>query len=328
VRKKNRQNRKKRLLPVLLTACGVMVLAGLMFTAYGDSDPGIIYGVLTGVRTADISLEDRKISIFGKDDYILPEDLKSYSISGNGGEGIGTSETDGETAGVDDPGLIYGTPITISENDERLQITVALNQTGKSDDSYRLFLNRLYLFVRVKNMGYDDTTAAIAAVSVDDIIRDLPTDRVASLPDSVLEQAMIRPYTAEAEAFLNKWSGYEGKGLDLVGEGLQYLGYPYVYGGNSLTAGIDCSHYVWQILLRTGHYDGPYTDSAGFRELGTEVSYEDMRPGDVLCWKGHVAFYLGDSYILNAASPELGICVMNVDIRNLLGGLLTVRRFE
>ena len=49
----------------------------------------------------------------------------------------------------------------------------------------------------------------------------------------------------------------------------QFVGRPYVWGGNSLTDGIDCSHFVWQILTRCGAYDGEYTTSGGWRSLGT-----------------------------------------------------------
>jgi len=370
VRKKNRQNRKRRILAVLLTVCGGIALAGLMFTAYGDSDPGVIYGVPAKVTVLSDPGADRKISIYGKEDEYIMADLggTAYGISGNGGEGLDLSAGNATPGTVRDVGLIYGIPVSDTKKGERSQISIELNKSAKAESDYKFLVTQLRVFLELKKRGFSDASAAgaAAAFSVEnaelsagqisdklDILIDLAGSELPLLREGMnietfrasedpaaaailwYQSSQKQPSEAErlsltssAVQFYEDWKGYGGEGFDIIEEGLQYTGYPYVYGGNNLYSGIDCSHYVWQILLRTGYYDGAYTDSAGFRELGREVSYEELRPGDVLCWKGHVGFYLGGSYILNAASPEMGICVMDVDIRNLLGGLLTIRRFD
>jgi len=235
----------------------------------------------------------------------------------------------------DEDGLIYGTlrreeVSTVSELDRAISIF------GR-DDAY-IVPNNGYERAIAENggEGFEDTAAESEEPTEEDTadpdliygepVRWSSNDEIYRI--SIELNRAARKNTDYASYIEYMRAGYTGKGWDIIEEGLQYVGYPYVYAGNSLYFGIDCSHYVWQILTRTGHYSGEYTDSAGFRYLGTEVAFEDVRPGDVLCWKGHVGFYLGENLILNAASPELGICVMNVDIENLLGGLLTVRRFE
>lgn len=98
-----------------------------------------------------------------------------------------------------------------------------------------------------------------------------------------------------------------------TGEGVikfadQFLGNPYRWGGNSLTDGIDCSHFVYQILSRCGVYDGEYVSSSGWRTIGEEVkSLEDAQAGDVVCYSGHVAIYDGNGGIIEAKGQQWGI---------------------
>ena len=114
-----------------------------------------------------------------------------------------------------------------------------------------------------------------------------------------------------------------------TGEGVirfadQFLGNPYVWGGNSLTQGIDCSHFVYQILTRCGVYDGGYTTSYGWRYAGDEVtSLKDAQAGDVVCYDGHVALYDGAGGIVEAKGRRWGITHdRSVDCSEIL----TIRR--
>lgn len=98
-----------------------------------------------------------------------------------------------------------------------------------------------------------------------------------------------------------------------TGEGVirfadQFLGNPYIWGGNSLTQGIDCSHFVYQVLSRCGVYDGGYTTSYGWRYVGEEVtSLQEAQAGDVVCYDGHVALYDGAGGIVEAKGRRWGI---------------------
>ena len=95
---------------------------------------------------------------------------------------------------------------------------------------------------------------------------------------------------------------------DIIDYADQFLGNPYVYGGNSLTDGIDCSHFVWQVLSNTGHYEGDYTTSDGWANLGESVSSLDNAvAGDVIVYSGHVAIYDGEGGIVQAQGSEAGI---------------------
>lgn len=113
---------------------------------------------------------------------------------------------------------------------------------------------------------------------------------------------------------------------DIVSYADQFVGNPYVWGGNSLTEGIDCSHFVWQVLSNTGHYDGDYAVSDGWASLGTDVgSLENAVAGDVIVYPGHVAIYDGEGGIVEAKGQEWGI---THDRSADSGEILAIRHFD
>ena len=96
-------------------------------------------------------------------------------------------------------------------------------------------------------------------------------------------------------------------GREVADYGLQFVGNPYVYGGTSLTKGADCSGFTQSVYRHFG-VNIPRT-SGEQAVFGREVSYEDMEPGDLVCYSGHVAMYIGDGRIVHASSTKEGIKV-------------------
>jgi len=94
-------------------------------------------------------------------------------------------------------------------------------------------------------------------------------------------------------------------GQDVVNFALKYVGYPYKFGGNSLTNGCDCSGFVKLVFANFG-ITTP-RQSQAFKRVGQAVSFENIKAGDIVVYPGHVAIYIGNGKIVEAQSSRAGI---------------------
>ena len=99
-------------------------------------------------------------------------------------------------------------------------------------------------------------------------------------------------------------------GQSIVDYAMQWVGQcNYVWGGTNLTqgGGVDCSGFTMNVYAAFGislpHYSGSQIN------YGQAVSYEQLQPGDLICFSGHVAIYIGNGMMVHAASEARGIVV-------------------
>ena len=106
-------------------------------------------------------------------------------------------------------------------------------------------------------------------------------------------------------------------GKAVVEYALQFVGNPYVFGGTSLTDGIDCSGFVMKVYENFG-VTLPHSSKADRTEGYAVESLEDALPGDLICYSGHVALYMGNDQIVHASNSKTGIIVSNVNYLTIL----------
>lgn len=106
-------------------------------------------------------------------------------------------------------------------------------------------------------------------------------------------------------------------GVAVAEYALQFVGNPYKWGGTSLTKGADCSGFVMSVYANFG-ISLPHS-SAADRTQGYAVDgLANAEPGDLICYSGHVALYIGNGQIVHASNKRTGIIVSKADYRKIL----------
>lgn len=238
---------------------------------------------------------------------------------GNAGiTAMGVEPSEGWTVACNS--LPLGTQISINGN------TYEVQDTGNMDDgTIDIFMNShdealnfgvqsadVYVIsygsgetVTTQNEDYDEGEVAVAYSEDEGEAVDTSYEESETQVD--IGDGYIYDTESDTVTDTNTGEVYSGD-TDIVNYARQFVGKtPYAWGGNSYETGMDCSHFVWNVLKDTGAYDGDYVTSDGFLNLGEPVDgLENAQAGDVIVYNGHVAIYDGEGGIIEAKGAAYG----------------------
>ena len=132
---------------------------------------------------------------------------------------------------------------------------------------------------------------------------------------SALVSPIVRPIVSppEAESSSSPAPSLEDR---IVSAALEFEGLSYVYGGESPESGFDCSGLTWYVFREHGYRLG--RTAALQAQNGEHIDYEDLRPGDLVCFRGgnginHCGLYIGDGSFIHAMDSSHGIIISSLD---------------
>ena len=122
-------------------------------------------------------------------------------------------------------------------------------------------------------------------------------------------------FTMTASGVETETQAAGSRGQQVVNYAKKFVGNKYKYGGTSLTKGADCSGFTMSVYKKFGK-KLPHSSSAQ-RRVGKKVSggLRKAKAGDIICYSGHVAIYMGNNKIVHASNsakyPKGGIKISN-----------------
>lgn len=144
-------------------------------------------------------------------------------------------------------------------------------------------------------------------------------ERVTIKENKVVNEAKV--YESQKKKEISKQAASTSNSTGSLGDqivnfAMQYLGTPYVYGGNSLGSGVDCSGFVYQVMKHHG-INLSRSSSAQYSNNGYHISVDELQKGDLVFYGysgrvSHVGIYIGGGQIIHANDERTGVIISSL----------------
>lgn len=201
-------------------------------------------------------------------------------------------------------------------NEEKKYLEQILAQKKAEYDDYEAKLKRAKEEVSVYKARVANRNKQIKALAEKSAAKQKEIDQARKREEEArnASSGSSKPSSGNRKSYLSPGNFSGSSGSKIAQYACQFVGNPYVYGGTSLTSGADCSGFVWRV-----YRDNGYTiPRLGMKNIGTEVSYADAQPGDIVCYAGHVGIYIGNGQIVHASSARTGIKISKATYKTII----------
>ncbi|MCD7101785.1 C40 family peptidase [Pseudoclavibacter sp. 13-3] len=169
-----------------------------------------------------------------------------------------------------------------------------------------------YVRAELENQSLQTGAAALASAGLDSVSLSATTPAPVASPAAAVDQVVRTAGASSASADQTAAQVSKGTaraqvvvGSSIMATASQFIGYPYVSGGNRPETGFDCSGLVQYVYGLHG-ISLPRTDSAQ-KAAGTVITEAEAQPGDLVWWPGHIGFYAGNHQVLDAGNERVGV---------------------
>ncbi|MBN9388441.1 MAG: C40 family peptidase [Chloroflexi bacterium] len=234
------------------------------------------------------------------------------AVTSGGGGNLKVTNTDGDPVRFrSGPGKTFDQVGLVYEG----QVVKALSSAVKDDDGDKWF--------RIETNGKVGYVSSLYVANTSDAVGKAPAAPAkapaapAKAPAAPAKTQAPAPTKIPAQVQSAPSNG--SLGSNIVAFAKKYLGWRYVWGGKSPSAGgFDCSGFVYWVLTQNGVSAG--SSAAGDLSIGSPVSLSNLQPGDVLVWSNtympgpsHVGIYIGGGQFIHAENASTGVTITSVN---------------